>query len=251
MRSGFRLSPNFGLLVAIAALTGAVAYLGLISSNLTVFLFVAAGWIISLCLHEFGHALAAYFGGDYTVADQGYLSLDPLKYTHPVLSIVFPLIFLIMGGIGLPGGAVYIRYDLLYSRLWRGLVSAAGPLGTLACFIVLWLPFFFGWADLEHVEFWAAWALLAFLQLTALFINLLPIPGLDGYGILEPWLPYSIANTANAIRPYGFLILFLLFSYAPFVSNAFFSFIFNVAGLLRVDLGFVSLGFDLFRFWSS
>lgn len=251
MRSGFRISPNFILLLAIAVITGVVAYLGLINSSLTVFLFVAAGWIISLCLHEFGHALAAYYGGDFTVADKGYLSLDPLKYTHPILSIVFPLVFLLMGGIGLPGGAVYIRYDLLISRQWRSLASTAGPLGTLACFIVLWIPFLFRLADFEHPEFWAGWALLAFLQLTALFINLLPIPGLDGFGILEPWLPYSIASAANAIRPYGFLILFLLFSYVPFVSNAFFSFIFNVASLLRVDLGFVSLGFDLFRFWSN
>ncbi len=74
--------------------------------NLTTFLIVLAGWIFSLSLHEFAHALVAYYGGDKTVKDKGYLTFNPLKYTHPMLSIVFPIIFLMMGGIGLPGGAV-------------------------------------------------------------------------------------------------------------------------------------------------
>src|SRR5919109_4442517 len=49
-----------------------------------VVVFVVSGWITSLCLHEFGHALVAYLGGDTAVKEAGYLSLNPLKYTHPV-----------------------------------------------------------------------------------------------------------------------------------------------------------------------
>ena len=51
------------------------------------FTIVLFGWIFSLCLHEFSHALVAYNGGDYTVQEKGYLTFNPFKYTHPY----FPL----------------------------------------------------------------------------------------------------------------------------------------------------------------
>ena len=35
------------------------------------FAIVLIGWIFSLCLHEFGHAIVAYYGGDKTVKDKG------------------------------------------------------------------------------------------------------------------------------------------------------------------------------------
>ena len=65
-------------------------------------------WVFSVCIHEWGHAFVAYHGGDYTVKDKGYLTLNPIHYTHPVTSILLPALFMMMGGIGLPGGAVYI-----------------------------------------------------------------------------------------------------------------------------------------------
>ena len=73
------------------------------------FIVVLVGWIFSLCLHEFSHALVAYYGGDTTVREKGYLTFNPLKYTHPVYSLLLPMLFLLLGGIGLPGGAVYIE----------------------------------------------------------------------------------------------------------------------------------------------
>ncbi|MFQ3628339.1 MAG: site-2 protease family protein, partial [Cyanobacteriota bacterium] len=42
-------------------------------------LFVFVVWIASVCLHEFGHALVAYWGGDRSVKEKGYLTLNPLK----------------------------------------------------------------------------------------------------------------------------------------------------------------------------
>ena len=66
-------------------------------------------WKAQVALHEFGHALVAFWGGDRSVVDKGYLTLNPLKYTHPFLSLVLPMLILVLGGIGLPGGAVYIN----------------------------------------------------------------------------------------------------------------------------------------------
>jgi len=73
-------------------------------ATVVTFLVVIVGWVFSLCLHEFSHALVAYYGGDTSVREKGYLTFNPLKYTHPVYSILMPMIFLLLGGIGLPGG---------------------------------------------------------------------------------------------------------------------------------------------------
>src|SRR5512143_478968 len=101
------------------------------------FLVVIIGWIFSLCLHEFSHALVAYYGGDYTVREKGYLTFNPFKYTHPLFSLVLPMLFLLMGGIGLPGGAVYIERRLIRSKFWLSAMSLAGPMSNLLLAIIL------------------------------------------------------------------------------------------------------------------
>ena len=103
----------------------------------TTFIVVIVGWIFSLCLHEFSHAVVAYYGGDTSVKDKGYLTFNPLKYTHPIYSIVLPMVFLLLGGIGLPGGAVYIETWRLRSRRWEAAVSLAGPASNLLLAILL------------------------------------------------------------------------------------------------------------------
>ncbi len=102
-----------------------------------VFLVVVVLWVFSVCLHEFGHAWVAYRGGDDTVVEKGYLSMNPVHYAHPVTSFLLPMLFMVVGGIGLPGGAVYINKHLLRSRGWETGVSLAGPAMNLALVIVL------------------------------------------------------------------------------------------------------------------
>src|SRR5512141_869491 len=101
------------------------------------FIIIFFGWIFSLCLHEFSHALVAYFGGDTTVKEKGYLTFNPLKSTHPFLSIVLPLLILFMGGIGLPGGAVYIETWRIRNRWWLSAMSLAGPASNLLVAVLL------------------------------------------------------------------------------------------------------------------
>src|SRR5512146_1486139 len=107
------------------------------------FLVVLIGWIFSLCLHEFSHALVAYYGGDTTVREKGYLTFNPLKYTHPVLSLLLPVIIMLIRGIGLPGGAVYIEKWRIRNRYWLSAMSLAGPTANVlvAIVIVLLLQF--------------------------------------------------------------------------------------------------------------
>src|ERR1700741_2320636 len=104
--TGWGVSASFLALLAVVLGLAVLMVARPDLSRWTVFPFVLAGWVVSLCLHEFGHALAAFLCGDRSVRDKGYLTLDPLRYTDLQFSIFWPLVFLAMGGIGLPGGAV-------------------------------------------------------------------------------------------------------------------------------------------------
>lgn len=247
----FGISPIFIGLVLFTLLSAYLTYAGIGNSRALMFFFVIGGWVISVSLHEFGHALVAYWGGDDSVVDKGYLTLNPLKYAHPFLSIFMPVLFLIMGGIGLPGGAVYINPQAIRSGGMRSLTSAAGPIATLLCAGLCALPFIFEWYTYEtvmaHFEFWAGLALLGFLQITGLVINLLPIPGLDGFGIAEPFLPPNMANTGNLLRPFGFLILYgLLFTDTP-LQGMFWEEIWNISIWISPHLAaLASEGLELF-----
>jgi Zn-dependent protease len=250
-----QLSPIFIGVVLFTVISGYLSYAGIGNSRRTLFLFVVGGWMISLTLHEFGHALVGYWGGDTSVIDKGYLTLNPLKYTHPFLSIVLPMLFLVMGGIGLPGGAVYINRLAIRKYFVHSLVSAAGPLATLFFGLLLSVPFFLNWHQatlFDHFDFWAGLSFLIWLQMIALLLNLLPIPGLDGFGIIEPFLPPNILQIANAIRPFGLLILIFLFFGASGVTQEFWELVRSVILLLHGDIGSLGVeGFRLFRFWTS
>ncbi|HEX2297899.1 MAG TPA: site-2 protease family protein, partial [Pseudonocardiaceae bacterium] len=124
-----RPSPVFLGLVAVMGVSGWAVWSDFAqATGFAVFLFVVSGWIVSLCLHEYAHARSALHGGDLSVGAKGYLTLNPLKYTHALLSIVLPVLFVIMGGIGLPGGAVFVDRGRIRGRWRHSAISAAGPL---------------------------------------------------------------------------------------------------------------------------
>ena len=168
-------------------------------------------WIFSVCIHEFAHALVAYWGGDRSVKDKGYLRFDILSYVHPVTSILVPIVFLAMGGLPLPGGAVYIERDRLRGRHWEAAVSAAGPASNFVLFLILAAVLHpsMGIVDVAANER-RVWVTLlgamTTLQLFAVFFNLIPIPPLDGSWVLEHLFPKSMGPFYARIRPYGFLI---------------------------------------------
>jgi Zn-dependent protease len=97
-----RPSPIFLALVGLTAVGGVLAWTAgrttPTSAYIGVFLFVIAGWLVSLCLHEFGHDYTAWRFGDQDVAMRGYLTLNPLKYSSPLLSLGLPLLFIALGG---------------------------------------------------------------------------------------------------------------------------------------------------------
>jgi Zn-dependent protease len=245
-----RVSPVFGIPVG-AMLVGGVGLWTGAAPSLTLpltLLFVVGGWVTSLCIHEFGHAFIAYLGGDRSVASAGYLSLNPLKYVHPVLSIGLPIVFLLLGGIGIPGGAVYLNEQAIRSNRWRSFASAAGPLANLLFAILIGWPFlvFRDAVPGGTVQFWAALAFLVFVELSAVVLNLIPIPPFDGFGIISPWLSIDIRILANRLGMLPMLVLFFLLWQGGPVSTSFWNAVYSLSGLLNVPQDFVSLGHQQF-----
>ncbi|MEU1038925.1 site-2 protease family protein [Streptomyces sp. NPDC005551] len=248
-RSDRRISPVFLGILAVTAVTGWATWTGFAEQpGVAVFLFVTAAWIVSLCLHEYAHARTALHGGDISVGAKGYLTLDPLKYTHALLSIVLPVIFVIMGGIGLPGGAVFIERSRIRGRWKHSLISAAGPLTNVLFAVVCTAPFWLHALDGVPVGFQYALAFLALLQVTAAILNLLPVPGLDGYGVIEPWLSYGLRRQVEPFAPFGLLAVFAVL-WIPSVNVAFFDAVDAILCGLGVDDLQRYCGQDLYRFW--
>ncbi len=252
LHQSVRPSPVFLVLVGLTMLGGATAWqaAGTVRpiAYIGVFIFVIAGWLVSLSLHEFGHAYTAWRFGDHDVAVRGYLTLNPLKYSNPMLSIGLPLLFIALGGIGLPGGAVYLRTGFMTPRQ-RTVVSLAGPLANLVLAVGL-LAAARLFYDPERGVFWAGVAALGFLQVTALVLNLLPIPGLDGFGALEPHLSPATQRALEPAKQFGFLIL-LVVLLAPVLNNWFFSLVFWFFDASGVPRELVRAGLNLTRFWSA
>ncbi len=166
LRQSVRPSPPvFLVIVAITVAGGVLAWLSAETvrpplAYVGVFIFVIAGWLVSLCLHEFGHAYTAWRFGDHDVAVRGgYLTLNPLKYSSPLLSLGLPLLFIALGGIGLPGGAVYVRTWFMTPRQ-RTLVSLAGPAANLVLAVVLLAAtrLFYDHGHGVFCQRWRSWA---------------------------------------------------------------------------------------------
>jgi Zn-dependent protease len=213
---------------------------------------VAVGYIFGVCLHEFGHAATAYLGGDTSEGTISYLSFNPLKYLHPVLSVLLPLFYIVLGGLPLPGGAVYLRRDLVRSRGWQAAISLAGPAMSLLVGLVIAVPFLVVPETLgSHPMLEDALAFWALLQFGSVLFNLLPIPPLDGYGALSPWLPRDVQLMVAPFFNYGILLLFVLFFAVPALGNFFFLTVFRVMVPLQIDPFAAIQGYATFRFWAS
>ena len=247
-RFRMRVSPIFLAFVAFTAFGGWLSFDDSRSAaRFGVFCFVVGGWVVSLCLHEFGHAYIAYRAGDRSVEAAGYLTLNPLKYAHPFLSIVLPVIFIAQGGIGLPGGAVYLHPHAFRNRAMQSAAAAAGPASNIV-FAAILLVLARGHGDGQHYHFWSGVAFLGFLQISAAILNLLPIPGLDGYAIIEPYLDRQTARSFEPIKPWGMLGVFVLLQIHQ-LNVWFFDLVERIYDASGAPKALWALGYDLFRFW--
>ncbi len=213
------------------------------------FVFVALGWVLAVGVHEFCHAWVAYKAGDWTIVGKGYLTFDPRKYADLQTTLIFPLIALALGGIGFPGGAVYLRNDLMRTPLWRSAASLAGPGGTLAVLLALSATIALAMANQVSPALVQALGFLALLQATALVLNLIPVPGFDGYGAVRPFLPNSAQLGLRKFEGLAPLLLLAVVFLVPGVSQLLFDGAFAITDTLRLPPDLMIAGLHNFQFW--
>jgi Zn-dependent protease len=239
----------------VATWLGLGAWIWTAPTGVAVFGFVLVGWILAVMAHEFAHAAVAYAAGDWTVRAKGYLSFDPRRYGDLGVSLVIPLIALALGGIGFPGGAVYLQTDMMRNRAWRSAASLAGPAATFVVLLAIALGLsFWSIGDVPRAGSYAlfcALSVLGFLQAMALILNLLPIPGLDGFNAIRPWLPAAWTKGLRRIEGLTMVLMLLAIFYAPGVSAQLFRAAAELSSRVGLALEDVRNGWALFHFWQS
>lgn len=202
-------------------------------SNLIVYIVVL---LLAISAHEAGHAWMSYKYGDDTAFMLGRVTLNPVKHTDPIGTLLIPILSFVFGAVGgafanvpLMGWGIPTPVN---PRKWTSykqanvMVSIAGIGANLiiatvgfaifkilvatGVFTVLYVngQYFVDAGSLEPVLMLVQY--LIFLNISLAIFNLLPFPPLDGSKVLSTFLPDSFQPIFNLLETYGFLILLLL-----------------------------------------
>ncbi len=177
-------------------------------------------FFLALAFHEASHAWMADRLGDPTARSEGRVTLNPLPHIDPMGTIFMPLLIIFFGGGFLIGWAKPVPvnpYNLHYPKRDYMLVSLAGPAANVLTAVTFAILFHLVVFILPGLPQALSEPLLLFLvigvrlNLLLAFFNLIPVPPLDGSGILQGLLPERYEIMLQQIRPYGFFILIFLF----------------------------------------
>jgi Zn-dependent protease len=200
----------------------------LLSDPFGFFLFfssIAVALIIAISVHEFSHAAAATLQGDLTAKRMGRLTLNPKAHLDPMGTV---LIALVGFGWGRPVPVNPSR--LKNGRRGMAFVSAAGPASNVVLAVALATVFQLGILDMAKLPrnpFFAfdplIWLtitgfFLVQLNLTLAVFNLIPVPPLDGGGILGGIAPRAVLPAMRQLQRISMPVLMVLF-FLSFVTN--------------------------------
>ena len=178
------------------------------------FLIFVPIFLITITVHEYSHAYAAYKMGDPTARSLGRLTLNPIKHIDPI-----GLVMILIVGFGWAKPVPINTRHFKNARKGMMISAAAGPLSNLfmaligAVILGLINFFYYSYASsaITVVEM-ARWFFSQFMTLNVYFavFNLIPVPPLDGSRIVSYILPYKLSYYYNYVERYGILILILL-----------------------------------------
>ncbi|MBN1655245.1 MAG: site-2 protease family protein [Deltaproteobacteria bacterium] len=204
------------------------------------------GFLISITFHEYAHALSAFRGGDRTAYHGGQLTLDPTPHIRraPFGMVLIPVLTFFSSGWMM--GWASTPYDPSWGRRYpkrQALMSLAGPLSNFAlAFVALVIlrvllasgvfvpPAALSFSHLVSApdsdspgSILAALGMFLSIMLNLNILlglfNLIPLPPLDGAGVVEGFGPKAVvrfyemlANNSMA-QIIGLLVAWKIFSY--------------------------------------
>ena len=175
---------------------------------------LAPAILMALTVHEASHALVANIMGDPTAKSRGRMSLNPLRHLDPTGTLVFFITAWFGAGIGWAKPVPVDSRNLKNPQKDHVWISAAGPVANMLFAVVISLVL----TALIHSGIFRGYSLFLWIvgrlliagvqiNLVLAFFNLIPLPPLDGSGILAGLLPYRAAAKYYEIGRYGFIII--------------------------------------------
>ncbi|GGG56144.1 site-2 protease family protein [Paenibacillus radicis (ex Gao et al. 2016)] len=179
--------------------------------------FVALVLIIAFTVHEFAHAYSAYKFGDNTAYDAGRVTLNPRVHIDWLGAIL-----ILIAGFGWAKPVPVNQSRFKHPRLMGVVVSAVGPLSNLVIGIIgLVLLFALDSSGvLANSSRGVSLALTTFLGYLIslnflLFVfNLIPLPPLDGYRIIQDLVPLKVRYKMDQNVQWG-VFFFLIIVFVP------------------------------------
>jgi Zn-dependent protease len=182
---------------------------------------IAIALVVGITFHEFSHALTADQLGDHRPRAMGRVSLNPMRHIDPMGAIFFAI-----AGFGWGKPVMVNVYALRPGPVGMALVAAAGPIANVIVAVglaIIYRVLAIAGLDSGLVPNIIEYAVIFNLAL-ALF-NFLPVPPLDGYNLVLPFLPPRWQYTIQRNLQYGFLLLLVL----VILPNSPISWLFNLA----------------------
>ena len=172
---------------------------------------------ISFSFHEFMHARVAVWLGDETPANMGRLTLNPMAHLDPVGTVL-----ILLAGFGWGKPVMYNpnRLNRFKSdRAMNIMVHLAGVTGNFIIALIasaLSGAIFVFWFSSRHIALESLWLVSQYtvsFSLMLLAFNLLPIPPLDGFHVLEELLPYKVRASEGYLQfqRYSPMVLWAIF----------------------------------------
>jgi Zn-dependent protease len=176
--------------------------LSLLFSQPLTFVLIAVALVLSLSFHEAAHAFVADRLGDPTAKMLGRLTLNPLAHLDPMGTFL-----LLFAGIGwgkpVPFNPTYLKNPKRDSAL----ISFAGPFSNFLLAIIFAILFkLVGTTGIVGTFLY----FMVLYNLLLGFFNLIPLHPLDGFKVVNGFLPESLSYQWLQIAPYGIWILLLL-----------------------------------------
>lgn len=188
---------------------------------------LAIPMIFAIVLHEVAHGYVARMLGDRTAAEQGRLTLNPIRHIDPVGTLLVPMVLALAGtpifGWAKPVPVTTARLN--HPRRDMAFVALAGPLtnlflASLAAIVVRWWANPISGLPDSGIAGFVATGVAVFLQLNVFLaiFNMLPVPPFDGGHVVEAMLPRPLAAGYEKLRPFAFPVMLFLLVVLPSIA---------------------------------
>jgi Zn-dependent protease len=207
-----------------------------ILSRLVIFIVVL---LLSISIHEAGHAWMSYKFGDDTAKQLGRVTLNPIAHTDILGTLILPIIGFISASMGSVALLGWGKPCPIEPRNWTNyklanvMVSLAGVLGNLILvvisFVIIKIMLNSGyWQSSDEgimVPLKQLLSMMLLMNVSLMVFNLLPFPPLDGSKILGTFLPDSFRPAIDFLDTYGifFLMAFVMLGLTRYIMEPVFA----------------------------